>query len=234
VRLLRVIRARLDRMPVLQPTDAEAARGDADAVFAAAAVKIDATYEMARENHNPMEPHATVAAWVGDKLTLWSKSQYVGNEQAEIDSVFGIPNVQVICPFIGGAFGTSLRTWPHVVSGCIGRARDRTPGEIGAHASSGVLQYGAQTANGAAPSLSLALGATTDGKLTSVIHEVGVTCCRVVDATHSRLRTAWIHCTEYKWPLFLSAEAFLKSLWRGCHLDRNFPAKAAYGADCVL
>ncbi len=47
-------------------------------------MKVDATYDIARENHNPMEPHATVAAWNGDRLTLWSKSQFVVNEQAEI------------------------------------------------------------------------------------------------------------------------------------------------------
>ncbi len=73
-------------------------------------------YEIARENHNPMEPHATIAVWNGDRLTLWSKSQYLVNEQAEIAAVFDLPvdNVEVVCPFIGGAFGTSLRTWPHV------------------------------------------------------------------------------------------------------------------------
>ena len=43
------------------------------------------------------------------------------NEQAEIAAIFGIPaeHVQVICPFIGGAFGTSLRTWPHVTLAAI-------------------------------------------------------------------------------------------------------------------
>ena len=69
---------------------ADSARGDADAALAAAPVTIDATYDIARENHNPMEPHATVAAWDGDRLTLWSKSQFVVNEQAEIAAVFGI------------------------------------------------------------------------------------------------------------------------------------------------
>jgi xanthine dehydrogenase YagR molybdenum-binding subunit len=92
------------------------ARGDPDAAFVQAPVRLDRTYGIARQNHNPMEPHATVAAWQGDRLTLWSKSQFVVNEQAEIAAIFGLPaaNVQVICPFIGGAFGTSLRTWPHV------------------------------------------------------------------------------------------------------------------------
>jgi xanthine dehydrogenase YagR molybdenum-binding subunit len=95
---------------------ADKSRGDADIALRRAPVKVDATYDMARENHNPMEPHATVAAWSGDSLTLWSKNQFVVNERAEIAAVFGIPpdKVLVICPFIGGAFGTTLRTWPHV------------------------------------------------------------------------------------------------------------------------
>src|SRR5262245_23344617 len=100
----------------LGPLQADTARGGADGAVATARVAIDATYDMARESHNPIEPHATVAAWDGDRLTLWSKSQYVVNEQAEIAAIFGLrpDHVRVICPFVGGAFGTSLRTWPHV------------------------------------------------------------------------------------------------------------------------
>ena len=56
---------------------ADKTRGDADSVFSAAPIKVDAIYDMPRENHHPMEPHATVAAWNGDHLTLWSKSQFV-------------------------------------------------------------------------------------------------------------------------------------------------------------
>ena len=113
-------------------------RGDADGALASAPVKVDATYDIARENHNPMEPHATVAAWNGDRLTLWSKSQFVVNEQAEIAAIFGIPaeNVQVICPFIGGAFGTSLQD----LAACHARghrgAAGRTPGQARPHAAS--------------------------------------------------------------------------------------------------
>src|SRR5262249_21369686 len=100
---------------------ADKSRGDADGALARAPVKIDATYDLARENHNPMEPHATTAGGRGDKLTLWRKTQFVVNEQREIAAIFGIPpqNVQVICPFVGGAFGTSLRTWPHVTLAAI-------------------------------------------------------------------------------------------------------------------
>ena len=64
-------------------------RGDADAALASAAIRIDATYRIARENHNPMEPHATIAAWTGDTLTVWSKSQFVVSEAEELAAIFG-------------------------------------------------------------------------------------------------------------------------------------------------
>lgn len=148
---------------------ADTSRGDADFAQARASVKVDATYGIARENHNPMEPHATVAAWDGDRLTLWSKSQYVVNEKAEIAAVFGIPaeDVQVICPFIGGAFGTSLRTWPHVTLAAMAAREAARPVKL-------VLtrkQMFAMTGHRPRTHQRIALGATADGRLTSLVHE---------------------------------------------------------------
>ena len=94
----------------------ESRQGDADGAFAAAAHRVDQTYVQPREHHNAMEPHATVAQWHGDRLTLWDKTQWVCNDADEIARVFGMPaeSVRVINPYIGGAFGSALRTWPHV------------------------------------------------------------------------------------------------------------------------
>ncbi len=144
-------------------------RGDAEKAFAAAPVKFSGEFDMARENHTPMELHATVAAWEGDRLTLWSKSQFVVNEQAEIAAVFGLPreNVQVICPFIGGAFGTSLRTWPHVTLAALGARVVGRPVKL-------VLtrrQTFFHTGHRPRTLQRVALGATRDGKLTAVIHD---------------------------------------------------------------
>ena len=93
----------------------ETRRGDPDGALGAAEVKIEQTYVIPRENHNPIELHATVAAWEGERLTLWDKTQWVGNVAEEIAAIFGIPteNIRVISPFVGGAFGSALRTWPH-------------------------------------------------------------------------------------------------------------------------
>lgn len=148
---------------------ADTARGNADEALAHAPVKIDAHYDIARENHNPMEPHATVAVWDADRLTLWSKSQFVVNEQAEIAAIFGIPvqNVQVICPFIGGAFGTSLRTWPHVTLAAMAARVVGRPVKL-------VLtrkQMFFTTGHRPHTLQRIALGATADGKLSSLVHE---------------------------------------------------------------
>lgn len=176
------------RRPLVDPTDpaaaavipgaaaqpgarlrADTARGDADKALAAAPVKVDQTYDVARENHSPMEPHATIAHWEAGRLTLWSKSQFVVNEQAEIAAIFGIPaeNVRVICPFIGGAFGTSLRTWPHVTLTALAARHVGRPVKL-------VLtrkQMFFTTGHRPRTLQRIALGAGRDGRLTALVHE---------------------------------------------------------------
>ncbi len=148
---------------------ADSVRGDPGAAPAAGAIRIDASYVIAREHHNPMEPHAAVASWDGDHLTLWSKSQFVVNEAREIAAIFGLPvsNVLVICPFIGGAFGTSLRTWPHVTAAALAARHVGRPVKL-------VLSrrrmfyttgYRPRTVQ------RVALAAAQDGRLATLIHE---------------------------------------------------------------
>ena len=54
-------------------TDTEV--GDFDGAFATAAVRVDATYRTPAEHNHPMEPHATIATWQGDRLTLYDATQ---------------------------------------------------------------------------------------------------------------------------------------------------------------
>jgi xanthine dehydrogenase YagR molybdenum-binding subunit len=90
-------------------------RGDPDAAFDSAAVKVDETYTTPVETHNPMEMHATVAVWDGKGYTLYESSQGVMNHQGVISQVLGEPkeNVEVISRFIGSGFGGKLFPWPH-------------------------------------------------------------------------------------------------------------------------
>src|SRR5262249_41379233 len=55
--------------------ETDTAAGDFDGAFAAAAVRVDATYRTPAEHNHPMEPHATVAAWHGGTLTVHDATQ---------------------------------------------------------------------------------------------------------------------------------------------------------------
>ena len=93
---------------------ADSRRGDPDSAFDGGAVKVDATYITPIEHHNPMEPHATVARWDGNQLTVWTATQAISGAQQTLASLFGIEqaNVHVICPYVGGGFGCKGNTWP--------------------------------------------------------------------------------------------------------------------------
>src|SRR5919198_6006194 len=90
-------------------------RGDADAAFASAPVKIDQTYVTPAETHNPIELHATTAIWEGSTLTLYDSSQGVVNFRSVLAQMFDLPkeNVRVITKFVGSGFGGKLFPWTH-------------------------------------------------------------------------------------------------------------------------
>jgi xanthine dehydrogenase YagR molybdenum-binding subunit len=162
-------------LPTQQKTDQgekrppETRRGDPEGALAAAEVKIDQAYVIPRENHNPIELHATIAAWDGGRLTLWDKTQWVHNVADEIAAVFGIPapNVRVISPFVGGAFGSGLRTWPHVTLAALGARVIGRPVKV--MLSRREMYYGV----GYRPHTvqRVALGASRGGRLTAIVHD---------------------------------------------------------------
>ena len=91
----------------------ESERGDPDAGFASAPVKVDHTYVTPFETHNPMEPHSTTAIWEGSTLTLYESSQGVVNLRGVLAQMFGLPveSVRVITKFVGSGFGSKLWPW---------------------------------------------------------------------------------------------------------------------------
>ena len=148
----------------------ETRRGHAVRALDEAEVRVDATYVHPREHHNAIEMHATIAAWDGDRLTLWDKTQWVGNTRAVIAHVFGLPedHVRVISPFVGGAFGSALRAWPHVTVAALAARRVGRPVRIE------LSRRECYTSIGFRPHTEqrVALGARRDGRLTAAIAEV--------------------------------------------------------------
>ena len=151
------------------PRPPETRRGNPEASLAAADIKIDQTYVIPRENHNPIELHATIAAWDGDRLTLWDKTQWVDGVADEIAAVFGIPveNIHLISPFVGGAFGSGLRAWSHVTLAALGARVTGRPVKI--MLSRREMYYG----TGYRPHTvqRIALGASSDGRLAAIVHD---------------------------------------------------------------
>jgi xanthine dehydrogenase YagR molybdenum-binding subunit len=147
----------------------ETHRGDAEAAFAAAPVQLDAHYSHEREHHNAMEPHATIAAWDGDRLTLYDKSQWVDNVRSEIAHVFGMAEakIRVISPFVGGAFGSALRTWPHVTIAALAAKHVGRPVRLELTRRQLYFSIGFRPCT----EQHVRLGATADGKLTAIIQE---------------------------------------------------------------
>ena len=90
-------------------------RGDSEGAFSTAPVQLDQTYSTPAETHNPMEMHATVAVWRGNKVTLYESTQGVVNHHTVMAQVLGIPdeNLEVISRYIGSGFGGKLFPWPH-------------------------------------------------------------------------------------------------------------------------
>ncbi|WP_162054591.1 xanthine dehydrogenase family protein molybdopterin-binding subunit [Pontibacter pamirensis] len=86
--------------------------GQPDQALASAPVQIEGDYTHSSQHHNPMEMHASTVVWKDDgKLTVYDKIQGVMNTQQYVTHAFGMQpeEVQVISPFVGGAFGSGLR-----------------------------------------------------------------------------------------------------------------------------
>jgi xanthine dehydrogenase YagR molybdenum-binding subunit len=105
------------------------ARGDVEAALGAAEVRLEMSYRLGRNHHNAMEPHAIIARWEGDRLTVWEKTQWVADPRNELAAVFGIPQESVRClsTVVGGAFGNGGRTWVHSVIAALAAREVRRP-----------------------------------------------------------------------------------------------------------
>jgi xanthine dehydrogenase YagR molybdenum-binding subunit len=144
-------------------------RGNPEQAMKSAPVKVEAEYRIPIEHHNPMEPHAAIAVWEGDRLTVFDKSQEVYNVRKHLASSFNVPeeNVQVISPYVGGAFGSSLR--PNYYPSLTAMAARELKRPVK------VVYTRTQmfTGHGYRPYTiqKIALGAEKSGKLTAMIHE---------------------------------------------------------------
>jgi xanthine dehydrogenase YagR molybdenum-binding subunit len=144
-------------------------RGNPQAAMQAASVKVQSEYRIPIEHHNPMEPHAAIAFWEGDQLTIFDKTQNVYGVQQHLSQGLGVPtgNIRVVSPFVGGAFGASLKPNYYPSLTALAARELKRPVKV--------VFTRAQmfTGHGYRPETiqKVALGAAPDGKLQAIIHE---------------------------------------------------------------
>ncbi|MFG2360365.1 xanthine dehydrogenase family protein molybdopterin-binding subunit [Streptomyces mirabilis] len=144
------------------------ARGDVDAGLAAASTRLSATFRLAANHHNPIEPSATTAVWDGDRLTLHDSTQGVVATQTTVAQHLGIPRsqVRVLTRFVGGGFGCKAAIWPHVTLAAMAARRVGRPVKL-------VLtreQMFTSCGHREEQEQHIEIGATDEGRLTALRH----------------------------------------------------------------
>ncbi|MER9629023.1 xanthine dehydrogenase family protein molybdopterin-binding subunit [Mesorhizobium sp. M0296] len=144
--------------------------GDFERAFATAPIKIDSTYGTPFEHHNPMEPHATLAAWSGNELTIRTSAQTLANFRAGVASTLRIPleRVRIVSPFIGGGFGSKLIAHADTILAALAAQVLQRPVKIALTRQ----QMFANAGHRAEMVQQVRLGADTDGRLTGIAHDV--------------------------------------------------------------
>ncbi|HUB14322.1 MAG TPA: xanthine dehydrogenase family protein molybdopterin-binding subunit [Acetobacteraceae bacterium] len=88
--------------------DRQGSRGDVEQGFAQADIVVEGEYQTQTQTHCCMEPHAIVADWRPDGLTVWMSTQYTAGVRRELAQAFGLKlsQVRVKVGAMGGGFGS--------------------------------------------------------------------------------------------------------------------------------
>jgi xanthine dehydrogenase YagR molybdenum-binding subunit len=189
----RLSEARPPKQPGREP--AENKRGDIEASLAKSTTTVDVTYTTPIQNHNPMEPHATLAWWDGDKLSVYDSTQYITGDRQTLARTFGIPvdSVHVQCPFVGGGFGSKGSTWSHVVLAAMASKAVGKPVKLALERNQMFGPVGSRPTT----VQKIKLGATADGKLLAIQHDVIVHTSAMEDFLEgSAMQTRLLYSSE--------------------------------------
>jgi xanthine dehydrogenase YagR molybdenum-binding subunit len=144
-------------------------KGDVEAAFAIAPVKIDVTYTTPPQAHAMMEPHATIAEWVGDRLTLYTANQMLPRGVDTVSATLLLPKDQIrlVSRYIGGGFGAKLQVEPDAILAAMAARMLNRPVKLALTRQ----QVFAATTHRSDTIQRLRLAADHDGTLQAVAHE---------------------------------------------------------------
>jgi xanthine dehydrogenase YagR molybdenum-binding subunit len=143
--------------------------GDFQSAFDAAPVRVDQRYATPDESHSMMEPHASIAAWQGDTLTLWTSSQMVAWAVRDLGETLLMPKekIRVSSPYIGGGFGAKLRIQSDALMAALGARAAGRPVKVALtrpHLANGTVHRPATMQR-------IRIGAGRDGRISAIAHE---------------------------------------------------------------
>jgi xanthine dehydrogenase YagR molybdenum-binding subunit len=143
--------------------------GDFSKAYSAAPVRLDASYTTPDQSHAMMEPHASLAEWQGDKLTLWTSNQMINWGKGDMAKTLGIPEdkVRLVSPYIGGGFGGKLFLRSEALLAALGAKAAGRPVKV-------ALQRPLMmnnTTHRPATIQRIRIGASREGKISAIAHE---------------------------------------------------------------
>ncbi|MCH6160368.1 xanthine dehydrogenase family protein molybdopterin-binding subunit [Streptomyces marispadix] len=144
------------------------ARGDVEAGFEKADTVVDATFEFAANNHNPLEASGTTAVWDGDELLLYDGTQGVNATQLTVAALLGIPlsKIRVVSHYVGGSFGCKAMIWHHPTLAAMAARAVGRPVKLALTREQMFTSCGHREEQ----EQRITLGATGDGRLTALRH----------------------------------------------------------------
>ncbi len=152
---------------------ADTGTGDFEANFPKAEVKVDVTYTTPNQSQAMMEPHATLAAWQGDEVILYTAAQMTNQSRKTIAATLQMPveKVRVIARYIGGGFGSKLKVYGDAILAALTAQALGRPVKIAVTRQ----QIFNHTSHRSATIQRIRLGAGKDGRLLALAHENFVT-----------------------------------------------------------
>jgi len=144
--------------------------GDFDSALPQAEVQIDRTYTTPDQAHVMMEPHATTAAWDGDKLVLWTSNQMIAWAVRDTAATLLIPkeNIRIVSPYVGGGFGAKLWIRAEAILAALGARAAKRPVKVALTRPQSVNN----TTHRPATIQRVRIGASRGGVISAIAHEV--------------------------------------------------------------
>lgn len=152
------------------PKKKQSAKGDLDKAMREARFSVDEVYTTPSHVSGAMEPHASLASWNGEDLTLRGSYQMLHFNRAELADALGVAEekVRIVAPFVGGGFGSKLGIAPEAVAAAIASKKLGVPVAV-AMSRQNVFEMAMRRSE---TRQHIRLAADGDGLLTGIGHEV--------------------------------------------------------------